>query len=78
MASGGTFGANPLRQTIGLGRAERIEELEIFWPTTNQTRKFTRVPLDAFIQIVEGSDRFNRLEVQQCAFAVSNRPAHSH
>ena len=75
---GGTFGANPLRQTIGLGRAERIEELEVYWPTTNQTQKFTHVPLDAFIQIVEGSDRFNRLEVQPCAFAVSNRPAHSH
>ncbi len=30
--TGGSFGANPLRQEIGLGRATRIESLEIRWP----------------------------------------------
>ena len=76
--SGGTFGANPLRQTIGLGRAERIEELEVYWPTTDRTQKFTQVPLDAFIQVVEGRDRFDQLEVQACTFAASHRPGHPH
>ena len=76
--SGGTFGANPLRQTIGLGRAERIEELEVYWPTTNQTQQFTQVPLDAFIQIAEGREHFKQLVVHPCAFVVSNAPAHSH
>ena len=31
--SGGTFGCNPLRQTIGVGKASRIDKLEIYWPT---------------------------------------------
>ena len=30
--SGGTFGANPLRQTIGLGKASIVRILEVFWP----------------------------------------------
>jgi hypothetical protein len=52
--SGGTFGAQPLRQTIGLGRAMRIETLEVFWPTTGLTQSFHDVALDRAIQIVEG------------------------
>lgn len=52
--SGGSFGANPLRQTIGLGKAARIETLEVFWPTTGLTQHFTDLPVDQIIQIVEG------------------------
>ncbi|HLA58179.1 MAG TPA: CRTAC1 family protein, partial [Puia sp.] len=32
--SGGSFGANPLRKEIGLGKAEIIDELIIKWPTS--------------------------------------------
>ena len=35
--SGGSFGANPLRQTIGLGENGTVRKLEVFWPTTNET-----------------------------------------
>lgn len=52
--SGGTFGANPLRQTIGLGQATEVEELEIFWPTTGKTQTIKGVATDQFIQITEG------------------------
>ena len=52
--SGGSFGANPLRQTIGLGRAQRIEQLEILWPSTSATQVFRDVRLDSFVSIVEG------------------------
>ncbi|MFQ5791966.1 MAG: FG-GAP-like repeat-containing protein, partial [Acidobacteriota bacterium] len=55
--SGGTFGANPLRQTIGLGKAEKIELLELFWPTSNRTQTFQDVPLDRFVQIRETAGR---------------------
>ena len=40
--SGGSFGGNPLRQTIGLGASSRIERLEVFWPTTGVTQTFAR------------------------------------
>jgi hypothetical protein len=51
--SGGTFGANPLRQTIGLGKAEKIEVLEIEWPKSGRTQRFLNVPLDRLVRIRE-------------------------
>ncbi|MBI1925390.1 ASPIC/UnbV domain-containing protein, partial [Candidatus Poribacteria bacterium] len=56
--SGGSFGANPLRQTIGLGVAEKIETLEVFWPTTGLTQTFHNVPVDQFIRSVEGEAQY--------------------
>ncbi len=63
--SGATFGANPLRQSIGLGAAERIERLEVFWPTTGETQTFSDVPMDCFIELVEGNARFTTLPVEK-------------
>jgi len=56
--SGGSFGASPLRQTIGLGTASRIETLEVFWPTTGRTQTFTDVPVDRVLRIVEGQPSY--------------------
>jgi tetratricopeptide (TPR) repeat protein len=52
--SGGSFGANPMRQSIGIGKAERIELLEVFWPTTGQTHEIRDLPANQAIRIVEG------------------------
>ncbi len=56
VGSGGSFGANPLRQHLGLGRAEKIESLEVLWPSTGKTQVFRDIPLDRYVQIVEGVD----------------------
>ena len=56
--SGGSFGANPLRQTIGLGAAHRVERLEVYWPASGDTQVFTGVPMDAFLEIEEGNPDF--------------------
>ncbi|MYE90677.1 tetratricopeptide repeat protein, partial [Candidatus Poribacteria bacterium] len=63
--SGGSFGANPLRQTIGLGKAEKIERLEIFWHTTGLTQTFYNVPLNEFIQITEGETQYTTVELKK-------------
>jgi hypothetical protein len=52
--SGGSFGSNPLRQNIGLGNAEQIDSIEVYWPTSDQRQVFRDVPMDQTIQIVEG------------------------
>ena len=52
--SGGSFGAGPLRQLIGLGNASRIDRVEIYWPTSDQTQIFTDVPLDSAFEVTEG------------------------
>ncbi|MSR61167.1 MAG: CRTAC1 family protein [Planctomycetes bacterium] len=54
--SGGSFGANPLRQHLGLGSATRIDVLEIYWPTSDLTQTFRDVAVDARVRITEGVD----------------------
>ena len=61
--SGGSFGSNPLRQTIGLGRASSIDRLEVYWPTSDLTQVFRDVEFNRFIEIVEGSDELVHLEL---------------
>jgi hypothetical protein len=70
--SGGSFGANPLRQHIGLGNAERIVKLEIYWPTSNTTQVFEDVALDALLYIEEGATTYRKLPYQ--AFTLTRDP----
>ncbi len=75
--SGGSFGANPLRQTIGLGRATRIEKLEMFWPTTGRTQTFTDLPVDRFIRITEDEPAYETVALQAVTFGRGpRRPRH--
>ena len=67
--SGGSFGANPLRQTVGLGQAEKIETLEVFWPTTGVTQTFRDVPPNRFIRIVEDEAKYTLLPIRRLEFA---------
>ncbi len=62
VSSGGSFGASSLEQEIGLGQAESIESIEVWWPASGTRRTFVDVPLDAAIEIVEGDDRFRVVE----------------
>ncbi len=54
VSSGGSFGASPLRQEIGLGDARSIKSIEIFWPASNLTQKLPGVPMNTFYKIKEG------------------------
>jgi hypothetical protein len=56
-----SFGGSPARQEVGLGRAERVVSVEVTWPRTGEVQRFTDVPLDARIEIVEGADAWRRL-----------------
>jgi hypothetical protein len=58
IGSGGSFGANPLRAHLGLGKAERVERLEVFWPVTGETQSFTAVPAGRVIEITEGAESY--------------------
>ena len=53
VTSGSSFGANPLRQTIGLGKADRIAVLQIDWPTSATTQVFRDVAVNQAIEITE-------------------------
>jgi hypothetical protein len=67
--AGGSFGGNPLRQTIGLGRAAAIERLEVFWPKTGALQVVDGAQVDRTIRIVEGEARCTLLDVPAVPFA---------
>ena len=53
VGSGGSFGASPLRQHIGLGKATAVVAIETWWPTSNTRQRLTGIGLDAWIEIKE-------------------------
>jgi hypothetical protein len=65
VTSGGSFGANSLMQHIGVGKAAKVETVEVFWPTSRTTQTFRDVPVNGFLEITEGAD----------AYEVRDRPA---
>jgi hypothetical protein len=62
VTSGSSFGANPLEQTIGLGRAERVAILEIQWPTSGTTQVFRDITADQAIEITELATDYRKLD----------------
>jgi hypothetical protein len=53
VGTGGSFGSSSLQQEIGLGRAERIESLEITWPVSGKKQVLKDVAVDRVLEIRE-------------------------
>jgi tetratricopeptide (TPR) repeat protein len=62
VGSGGSFGASPLEQHIGLGKSARIVKLEIYWPASNTRQVFSSVAKNQFLEIKEFADIYARLD----------------
>src|SRR5262249_55952304 len=69
VTTGSSFGANPLEQTIGIGKAARIARLEISWPTSRTTQVFTGVDVNQAIEVKEFDKEFRRLNWKRIAHA---------
>jgi hypothetical protein len=54
--SGGSFGANPLEQHIGIGSAKSILKLEVFWPASNRTDVYDNLTVNQRLIVTEGSE----------------------
>jgi hypothetical protein len=65
---GGSFGVNPLREEIGLGQAERVELVEVYWPTSDETQQFRDVAANQFIEITEGESDYRAIPLQRMSF----------
>jgi len=53
----GRFGANSIRQHIGIGSAEKIELVDVYRPTTDTTRTIVNPQVNTVLQIREdGTD----------------------
>jgi tetratricopeptide (TPR) repeat protein len=62
VSSGGSFGANPMEQHIGLGRSAQILNLEIWWPTSNTRQNFSNVSTNQFLEIKEFAKDYIQLK----------------
>jgi tetratricopeptide (TPR) repeat protein len=69
--SGGSFGANPLRKEIGIGRTTVIDELIIKWPATGTIQKFKNVTPNQFIKIKEGVNQIEKMNLKVLDFKVA-------
>jgi hypothetical protein len=56
VASASSSGSGPLTQTIGIGRAARIDELEVAWPVSGVRQIVRDVPTGAAITVTEPMD----------------------
>jgi hypothetical protein len=55
VGSGGSFGAAPMRQEIGIGQARTIKRVEIFWPVTGVTQIVTGLEINRLYRVREGA-----------------------
>jgi hypothetical protein len=62
VSSGSSFGANPLQQTLGLGKADRVAVLEIHWPTSGTTQVFRDVAVNQAVEITEFAKEYRKLD----------------
>ena len=62
VGSGGSFGASPLEQHIGLGKAAQIASIEIRWPGSSTPQMFGNVAKNQFLEIKELATEYTRLE----------------
>jgi hypothetical protein len=73
---GSSFGGNPLRQHIGVGKAQRIAEIEVAWPTSKLVQKFHDLPVDRAFHLREGAASLT--SVQYETFRLRHLPATPH
>jgi hypothetical protein len=62
VGNGGSFGASPLQQHIGLGKDARILNLEIWWPATDSRQNFTGLEKNQFLEIKEFAKDYAKLD----------------
>ncbi len=65
---GSSFGGNPLRQHIGIGKAGSVEKIEIFWPASKTTQVFTNIAIDHAFHIKEGVSKLDPVSYRRFAF----------
>lgn len=76
--SGASFGANSLRLEVGLGKADRIVEVNIYWPGSNRHVKLTDVPMDEHIAVTEGQSGWKLLDLPVFEFPEGEGMHHHH
>jgi ASPIC and UnbV len=75
VGSGGSFGASPLQQHIGLGKEARVVDLEIWWPTSNTRQHFSNIDKNQFLEIKEFGQDYAKLDRKPYRLGGAKRDA---
>ncbi|HEY6944883.1 MAG TPA: FG-GAP-like repeat-containing protein [Candidatus Acidoferrum sp.] len=75
VGSGGSFGASPFEQHIGLGKSARVLNIEVFWPASGIRRTLNGVAKNQFLEVREDSKEMKRLERRAAPFRVAKSQA---
>ncbi|HET6568267.1 MAG TPA: FG-GAP-like repeat-containing protein [Rhodothermales bacterium] len=79
VTTGGSFGASSLQQEIGLGQAERIEDLQITWPNRESTvEHFSDLPVNQYYRVVEGRQKVEQIPKPAVPFRKVGPGSHRH
>jgi hypothetical protein len=78
VSTGGSFGANPLRQEIGLGNATAIQRVEILWPTTGKRQVLEGLQPDHGYHVKEDANTAVALDLKPAPFKQADAHAHHH
>ncbi len=70
VSTGGSFGANPLRQEIGLADARAIHSLEIHWPGSGTVQVIRDLEPDRFYRVTEGRERAEVVPLKSCVLPL--------
>ena len=76
--SGGSFGCSPLRQTIGIGTAKKIDEIKITWPASGITQVYNNITPNQFLKITEGKQEAEPLAIKPIKLRSAPQPMHMH
>ena len=70
--SGGSFGANPLLQHIGIGQAKSVQRIEIKWPGAEKPQTFENIAADLTVTITQDSDQIQKARLNIFDFSRSS------
>lgn len=75
VSTGGSFGASPLVQHVGLGPGVKAVELDIWWPTSRTRQHFTGVEKNTWLRIQELADAYTTLSRPPVVLGGAHRPS---
>ena len=76
VSSGASFGATTYRQEIGIGKADTIDRVEIFWPVTGKTQVLKDLAIDQAYHVREGDERTELMHLKSFAWPVAPEAPH--
>lgn len=77
VSSGSSFGENPLVQEIGIGKADLVKSIDIYWPS-GQVQHFENLEVNKKYRINESDNAHKVLPLQRIKFNSEGEIKHSH